>query len=567
MTAEPSSTPASPGLDRHPNLLNLEQDLGPTCVRVAAGDDIVVVPYDVNTERPCIGDAPLFEKLQREVQQLSGQFITQAVLTVNRIDPDCRQFLQDAAKFAGIQVEWIISEPRAAASAFGLLDRSSEERSAIYAALHDCPPQALNFLAYNLDDTGFTAAVVSVEGGITDILATHHSQIIGGTALVENVLDWIVGSYHHWWISFDMARLRELVDQATQDLFTDSSVEIQLDSASVHALDFCLTVTLTRDRFVSINQGLLNQTVKVAKTLLHQADIRGDSHLDQILLLGHWTSLPVFPSLLDPLLRVNPFPSDRQVILGPIPDAIVKGAALEAKSWIKSKNSNKDDDMMNPVSITQFHIGIELADGLVGVVTPRHAIYPASRTKQFTIHTRTISLFRGYSRYTNSTELLGSLTLPESSVSNNLRVAVTLDMDDYENLNVTVVELDDQARALFTISTFIPHQPPSPILSFLTDSEIDGQISEMVDFKQRQQDIKRVDLEAYLTKAILEFHPDPAALNGNREMWLALQRTALWMRGLAPWTTEEQFDEASEELKRFVNERRFGSGTSIKIKV
>src|SRR4029079_10777821 len=109
--------------------------------------DIKMVPYkiigaengdawvEVNGEKlaPQQVSAQILMKMKKTAEDYLGHAVTEAVITVPAYFNDSqRQATKDAGKIAGLDVKRIITEPTAAALAFGMDKKPGDSKIAVY---------------------------------------------------------------------------------------------------------------------------------------------------------------------------------------------------------------------------------------------------------------------------------------------------------------------------------------------------------------------------------------------------------------------------------------------------
>jgi len=119
--------------------------MGETYDKVSA--DIARAPYaivkgDNNTPRVDIDgrqytpqeiSAIILQKMKKTAEDYLGQEVSEAVITVPAYFSDSqRQATKEAGEIAGLKVRRIINEPTAAALAYGLDKKSSDQKIAVY---------------------------------------------------------------------------------------------------------------------------------------------------------------------------------------------------------------------------------------------------------------------------------------------------------------------------------------------------------------------------------------------------------------------------------------------------
>lgn len=109
-------------------------------------------------------------KMKEVASQYLGSQVSDAVVTVPAYFNDAqRQATKDAGHIAGLNVLRIINEPTAAAIAYGLDKKTSEER---------------NILIYDMGGGTFDVSVLTLEDGIFEVKSTAGDTHLGGARIL-----------------------------------------------------------------------------------------------------------------------------------------------------------------------------------------------------------------------------------------------------------------------------------------------------------------------------------------------------------------------------------------------
>ncbi|MEC8066735.1 MAG: Hsp70 family protein [Pseudomonadota bacterium] len=130
-----------------------------------AGDAQIAKARFKNIEKSAVEvSADLLKHMKHKTEQHLGQAVYDAVITVPAYFNDAqRQATKDAAKLAGLNVMRLISEPTAAALAYGL-DKKAEGQ----------------FLVYDLGGGTFDVSLLKLTGGVFRVVATGGDTYLGG---------------------------------------------------------------------------------------------------------------------------------------------------------------------------------------------------------------------------------------------------------------------------------------------------------------------------------------------------------------------------------------------------
>lgn len=240
--------------------------------------------------------AVILRRLKEAAEAHVGSPITQAVITVPAYFSDAqRQATRDAGELASLDVVRITNEPTAAALAY-----------------ESAPTGSKTVLVYDLGGGTFDVSVVRMEAGVTEVLASHGNNFLGGddfdACIVEHVVTHISDT-HGVDPSADraaMARLERAAEMAkialTDAPFAQIAEEYLVESQG-HAVH--ISLELSRADYESMIDGYVNETLQAVHTALEGASLTV-SELDEVLLVGGATRTPLIRDRLEQMLRIAP---------------------------------------------------------------------------------------------------------------------------------------------------------------------------------------------------------------------------------------------------------------------
>jgi molecular chaperone DnaK len=223
------------------------------------------------------------------------QPIEKAVITVPAYFSDAqRQATREAAKLAGLEAVRILNEPTAASLAYGEGSRH-------------------NALVYDLGGGTFDVSIVALEGDITEVLASHGNNHLGGDDFNDLLAEYLLSAFQSKH-GIDLrnqhpvarARLWWAAEEAKRRLSFEPETTVREEAlVTVNGKPLHLEVEITRERYESMIRPLLEQTLEsVSKAL---ADARkGPSDLDAILLVGGSTRTPLIAQMLKERTNLTP---------------------------------------------------------------------------------------------------------------------------------------------------------------------------------------------------------------------------------------------------------------------
>ncbi len=123
----------------------------------------------------------VLQKMRDIAEAYLGKKINDAVITVPAYFNDSqRQATKDAGAISGLNVLRIINEPTAAAIAYGLDKKSSQER---------------NVLIFDLGGGTFDVSLLTIEEGIFEVKATNGHTHLGGEDFDNRLVDYCASEF------------------------------------------------------------------------------------------------------------------------------------------------------------------------------------------------------------------------------------------------------------------------------------------------------------------------------------------------------------------------------------
>jgi molecular chaperone DnaK len=274
--------------------------------------------------------AEILRSLKGDLERFCGQAVDRAVITVPAYFNDAqRSATKRAGELAGFSVERILSEPTAAALAYGLDRLGGRARVAVY----------------DLGGGTFDISVLELNGGVFEVLATNGDTRLGGDDLDAALsVEWGIASH-------EAERIKRLLGEA--------------ESVSESGREFL------RTELERVCLPIIERTRTHCLRSLSDAELKA-GNLDAVVLVGGATRMPLVRTFVAGVFGREPDTSqnpDEAVALGATIQAGVLSGAVQNVTLL---------------DVTPLSLGIETFGGLMNVIIPRNTTIPCKAGEMFT---------------------------------------------------------------------------------------------------------------------------------------------------------------------------------------
>jgi len=340
-----------------------EREAGRVAYKVKKGDnDTPRVDIDGRLYTPQELSAMILQKMKKTAEDYLGQDVTEAVITVPAYFNDSqRQATKEAGEIAGLKVRRIINEPTAAALAYGLDKKSTDQKIAVY----------------DLGGGTFDISILELGDGVFEVLSTNGDTHLGGDDFDEVIIDWLADTFQKA-EDIDLRkdpmalqRLKEAAEKAKIELSSSSQTEINLPYVTATASGpKHLVETLTRSKFEQLAAELVTRSMEPVKKALQDAGL-SKSDIDEVILVGGSTRIPKIQEEVEGFFGKKPSK-------GVNPDEVVSiGAAIQGGVL----TGDVKDVLL--LDVTPLSLGIETMGGVNTKLIEANTTIPSKKSQTF----------------------------------------------------------------------------------------------------------------------------------------------------------------------------------------
>ncbi|EHD5881242.1 TPA: molecular chaperone HscC [Listeria monocytogenes] len=353
----------------------------------------------------------VLKSLKEDAEKFLGETCTEAVISVPAyFNNSQRKATIDAAFLAGLKVERLISEPTAAAIAYGIHEQNDT-----------------TLMVIDIGGGTFDVSILEMFDGVMQVIAIGGNNYLGGEDFTSVIIEDFLSKNDLKKDNLsaeDFASLYKQAEDAKKSVCHAKIGEITLNE---------INYTITEKQFEIISQPLILKLREPIIQALKDADLK-PVDIEQVVLIGGATKMPIIKSFTSKFLGKIPF-----MHINP-DETVGLGAAVQAA--LKERHESLEEFVLTDVCA--HTLGTEIVkeigpnryqEGVFSPIIERNTTIPVSRVEDYcTISDNQtqieFGIYQGESRNVKDNLKLGELLVslpPETKAGSKIEVRFTYD--------------------------------------------------------------------------------------------------------------------------------------------
>ncbi|MDC2863642.1 molecular chaperone HscC [Bacillus sp. BP-3] len=408
----------------------------------------------------------VIKSLKQDAEAYLNEPVTGAVISVPAYFNDAqRKATKRAAEIAGLKVERLISEPTAAAIAYGLCQEATETK----------------FLVFDLGGGTFDVSILELFEGVMDVKSIAGDNYLGGEDFTKSLMSYFLESHQ---LDFNS------LDSKTQSLIYTQAERCKLTLCNEHNAGMRVTIhnetyetPINRNEFEKIVTPLLLRLRYPIERALRDASLNPND-LDAVILIGGATRMPLIKSIISKIFGRMPYANIN-------PDETV---ALGAAIQVALKERNKALEEVILTDVCPYTLGTSVVQelgngqkefGYFFPIIERNTPIPVSRVERlYTVNDRQqsilVDVYQGENRLVKNNLKLGELKIkvpPAPAGQEAIDIRYTYDINGILEVEVISTTTGEKKRAIIQQNA-----------GNLTEKEIEARLLELKEIKIHPRD-------------------------------------------------------------------------------
>ncbi|HEX3046263.1 MAG TPA: molecular chaperone HscC [Bacillota bacterium] len=402
----------------------------------------------------------VIRSLKADAEAFLNQEVTEAIISVPAYFNDAqRKATKRAGEIAGLKVERLISEPTAAAIAYGMHQAETDTK----------------FLIFDLGGGTFDVSILELFEGVMEVKSVAGDNFLGGEDFTEAIISHFCGQHQLNFQALDLKERNGLYKQAENckyDLTKGNEAKLSVLIGSL-----LRETVIDRACFEKLVHPLLLRLRHPIERVLHDASLTPDE-LDAVILIGGATRMPIVRTVVTKMFGRLPFSN-----INP-DEAVALGAGIQGA--LKERNEALNEVILTDVcpyslgtAVVQ-HIGNVRESGYFLPIIERNTPIPVSRVERVTTagDNQTaikVEIYQGESRKVENNIKLGEMEItvpPAPAGEQPIDIRYTYDINGILEVEVCVLETGEKKRVV------IEKNPGT-----MTEAEIEARLQMLKDIK------------------------------------------------------------------------------------